>query len=107
MSSNIRRGTIPHAPTGVGPYLDELYTLKGFFGDWAQIYRTRNLAHPKRWSNDDLMYMGADTNALTPSDRHDPAGAPLPLLAGPGIVVSLSRRSAAMPFAEKNTDHHQ
>lgn len=107
MTSNIRRGVIPHALTGTGPHLDEIYTLKGFFGDWAQIYRTRNLAHPKRWSNDDLMYNGTDTNSLSTSDHEDPAGAPLPLLTGDGIVVSLSRRSAAMPFAEKNADHHQ
>jgi homogentisate 1,2-dioxygenase len=107
MSSIIRKGTIPHAPTGVGPYLDELYTLKGFFGDWAQLYRTRNLAHPKSWSGDDLMYNGADTNALSPSDADDPAGSPLALLTGDGIVVSLSRRAHAMPFAEKNADHHQ
>lgn len=107
MTSIIRKGTIPHAPTGVGPYLDELYTLKGFFGDWAQLYRTRNLAHPKSWSDDDLIYMGADTNTLTPPDRDDPAGAPLPLLTGEGIVVSLSQRSEPMPFVEKNADHHQ
>jgi len=107
MTSIIRQGTIPHHPTGVGPYLDELYTLKGFFGDWAQMYRTRNLAHPKSWSSDDLMYNGADTGALSPSDKDDPEGVPLPLLTGDGIVVLLSRRSEPMPFAEKNADRHQ
>lgn len=107
MTSIIRKGTIPHAATGVGPYLDELYTLKGFFGDWATMYRTRNLAHPKRWSDDNLMYQGADTTQLAPSDKTDPAGTPLPLLTGDGIVVSLSHRAQAMPFAEKNADHHQ
>ena len=42
MTTNIRRGNIPNAPSGVGPYLDEIYTLKGFFGDWAMIYRSQN-----------------------------------------------------------------
>src|SRR5947207_2719251 len=99
MSSIVRKGKIPHALTGVGPYLDEIYTLKGFFGDWAQIYRTRNHAHPKDWGdNDDLIYHGADTNSLRPTDQDDAAGEPLPLLTGDGIVVSISHRSEAMPF---------
>jgi homogentisate 1,2-dioxygenase len=53
------------------------------------------------------MYHGADTNVLSPSDRDDPAGSPLALLTGDGIVVSLSHRAQAMPFAEKNADYHQ
>jgi len=107
MASIIRKGKIPHAPAGVGPYLDEVYTLKGFFGDWAMLYRSRNLAHPKSWSHDDLMSLGVDTNALSPSDQGDPRGAPLTMLSGDGIAISLSRRSEAMPFAEKNVDFHQ
>jgi homogentisate 1,2-dioxygenase len=107
MASIVRKGIIPHAPTGIGPYLDELYTLRGFFGDWAQLYRTRNLAHPKSWTSDELMYNGADTAQLSPSDLTAARGAPLPLLTGDGIVVSLSRRSEPMPFAEKSADYHQ
>jgi homogentisate 1,2-dioxygenase len=107
MSSTIRRGKVPHAPTGVGPYLDELYTIKGFFGDWTQMFRTRNLAHPKSWSSDDMMYQGVDSGALSPTDFSDPDGEPLSLLTGQGIVISLSRRSHRMPFVEKNADFHQ
>lgn len=107
MTTNIRRGKVPHSQTGITPYLDEIYTVEGFFGDWAMLYRTHNVGHPTEWSNDDLMNLGADTNLLVPTDRDDPAGAPMPILEGDGIVVSISRRSAAMPFVDKNADHHQ
>jgi homogentisate 1,2-dioxygenase len=102
-----RRGEIPHPPTGVGEHADEIYTQKGFFGDWVHIFRRRNAGVPKSWSNDDLMYAGADTNALEPSDLRDERGEPLPMLVGDGIRVLLSRRSQPMPFCEKNTDYHQ
>lgn len=107
MTTNIRRGKVPHSQTGITPYLDEIYTIQGFFGDWAMLYRTHNVGHPTEWSSDDLMNLGADTNLLVPTDRDDPAGAPLPILEGEGIVVSISRRTQAMPFVEKNADHHQ
>jgi homogentisate 1,2-dioxygenase len=106
MASIIRKGKVPNPPTGMGPYQEQLFTLNGFFGHWAQIYRHRNLSHPKTWS-DEVMYMGADTNSLTPSDLDDPAGAPLTLLSANDVSVSLSRRSQAPPFAEKNADFHQ
>jgi homogentisate 1,2-dioxygenase len=107
MATNIRRGQIPNAASGVGPYLDELYTLKGFFGDWAMVFRSQNTGHPIEWSNPDLMNLGADTNVLKPTDLTDATGAPMPLLKGDGIQISLSRRSDVAPFLEKNSDHHQ
>jgi homogentisate 1,2-dioxygenase len=94
-------------PHGVSEHLDEIYTIDGFFGDWAHLFRMRNLGVPKEWSGDDMMYLGADTDALTPTDASDPAGEPLALLTGDGISISLSHRSKAMPFAEKNADFHQ
>jgi homogentisate 1,2-dioxygenase len=103
----MRRGDVPNPPTGVGEFPDEVYTQKGFFGDWVHVWRRRNLGVPKSWSDDDLMYAGADTNALEPSDLTDAAGDPLALLEGEGIRLLYSRRSQAMPFAEKNADRHQ
>ena len=107
MASNVRRGRVPRAPQGIDELLDELYTVKGFFGPWAHLYRRHNLAHPKRWSADYMIYQGADTNSLSPSDATDPEGAPLTLLRGDGIEVSISHRRDPMPFAERNQDYHQ
>lgn len=107
MASNIRRGTIPYAPTGTGEYVDEIYSLGGFFGEWAHLFRRHNLAHPLRWSDERMIYNGLDSTALAASDATDPRGTPLRLLEGDGLAVSLSRRAQPMPFAEKNIDFHQ
>ena len=106
MASNIRRGTIPHRATGVGELVDEVYSLKGFFGEWAHLFRRHNLAHPVRWSDDRLMYGGLDSRALTAPDATDARALPLRLLEGDGVAVSLSQRADAMPFACKNVDFH-
>ncbi len=53
------------------------------------------------------MNLGADTNLLGPTDHKDAAGAPMPLLKGDGIQISLSRRSKVAPCLEKNSDCHQ
>lgn len=107
MASNVRRGRVDRMPQGVDDLVDELYTVQGFFGPWAHIYRRRNLAHPKSWSADYMIYQGTDTNSLAPTDAADPAGSPLTLLTGDGIEVSTSHRRDAMPFAERNQDYHQ
>jgi homogentisate 1,2-dioxygenase len=107
MASNIRKGTIPYKTTGTGEYVDEVYSLKGFFGEWAHMYRRNNLAHPLRWSDDRLMYSGMDAATLVAADATDPRGTPLRLLEGKGVRVALSQRAAAMPFCCKNVDYHQ
>jgi len=107
MASNTRKGRIPYKTTGMGEYVDEIYSLGGFFGDWAHLYRRHNLAHPLRWSDDRLMYSGLDPAGLAATDATDPRGTPLRLLEGDGVAVLLSQRAAAMPFAEKNVDAHQ
>jgi homogentisate 1,2-dioxygenase len=107
MASNVRRGRVDRMPQGVDDLVDELYTVQGFFGPWAHIYRRRNLAHPKSWSADYMIYQGTDTNSLAPTDAADPAGSPLTLLTGDGIEVSISHRRNPMPFAERNQDYHQ
>lgn len=107
MASNIRRGTIPYKTTGHGEYVDEVYSLKGFFGEWAHMYRRNNLAHPLRWSDDRLMYSGLDGAQLAAPDATDAGAMPLPILMGDGVRICLSQRSAAMPFCAKNVDYHQ
>jgi homogentisate 1,2-dioxygenase len=107
MASNIRRGKIPHSPQGTGEYIDEVYTLGGFFGDWAHIYRRGNMGQPIRWSDQRLMYSGIDSGALHPTDSTDAAGSPMRLLHGDGVEVSLSERREPMPFAEKDVNFNQ
>jgi homogentisate 1,2-dioxygenase len=107
MASNIRKGKIPHAPQGVGEYVDEIYTLGGFFGDWAHIYRHGNMGQPISWSDERLMYSGIDARRLTATDAGDPAGTPLMLLRGTGVQVFLSQRAHPMPFAEKDVGFNQ
>jgi homogentisate 1,2-dioxygenase len=107
MASNIRRGKIPHSPQGTGEFIDEVYTLGGFFGDWAHIYRKGNMGQPLRWSDERLMYSGIDAGALRASDATDPRGTPLKLLTGDGAGVSLSQRTEPMPFAERDIDFNQ
>ncbi len=107
MSSNLRRGVIPRPSSGISEHLDEIYTQRGFFGPWVHLFRSRNVGFPKSTPSDEVMYYGADTNLLGPSDQSDPAGAPMELLHGDDVVVSLSRRSQPMPFAESNADFHQ
>ena len=77
MASNMRKGKIPYRTTGVGKYVDETFTLGGFFGDWAHLFRRHNLAHPVRWSDPRLMYAGLDGSTLEPTDAIDPRGAPM------------------------------
>ena len=62
MASNVRRGRVDRMPQGVDDLVDELYTVRASSGPWAHIYRRRNLAHPKSWSADYMMYQGTDTN---------------------------------------------
>jgi homogentisate 1,2-dioxygenase len=103
----VRRGNIPRPPHGVDEHQDVIYTQKGFFGDWVHVFRKKNLGMPTAWSDDDLVWGGADTGALTPTDLADASGEPLLLLHGDGVRVLYSRRSQPMPFAEKNGDYHQ
>jgi homogentisate 1,2-dioxygenase len=107
MTSILRRGRIPAPPTGITEFIDEIYTIKGFFGPWAHLFRKHNTAHVISASRPDLIYQGLDTSGLEPTDASDPSGEPLVLLDGPKNAVAVSARSQAAPFAERNVDRHQ
>ncbi|MBS1677613.1 MAG: hypothetical protein JST08_09520 [Actinobacteria bacterium] len=107
MSSNNRKGRIPYPGTGIGEYVDEAFTVQGFFGPWANVFRHRNLAHPVAASDETLVYQGLDAAALAPTDAAAADGEPLQILAGKQSAVAISRRSAPAPFAEKLVDRHQ
>jgi homogentisate 1,2-dioxygenase len=107
VASILRRGRIPVPPTGLSEYIDQAYSIKGFFGPWAHLYRRHNPAHVVGASNPALIYQGLDTSLLRPTDADDPAGEPLVLLEGDRNSVALSCRRQAAPFAERNVDRHQ
>ena len=62
-----RQGDVPHPPTGVPEHSDEVYTQKGFFGDWVHIYRRHNAGVPKRVVDATTSCSPASTR--TPSSR--------------------------------------
>ena len=45
MASILRRGRIPVPPTGLSEYIDQVYSIRGFFGPWAHLYRQHNSGH--------------------------------------------------------------
>ena len=91
----VRRGEIPYPVQGTGPYTDEIYTIRGFFGDWVHLFRKGNLGLPTSWSHDDLIYSGIDTAK---------AGS-IALLTGDGIRVALERPTGGV--TQRNLDFHE
>ncbi|HZT07682.1 MAG TPA: hypothetical protein VFC51_11675 [Chloroflexota bacterium] len=79
------------------------WTRKGFFGPYANLYKTRNPGEPVRW---DLRLGPATIDPIeaTPSDLDRPDGRPMPLLTNGNATVSVSRRSTPMPFCVRNVD---
>jgi homogentisate 1,2-dioxygenase len=107
MASITRKGEIPYPGTGIGEYVDQAFTVQGFFGPWANVFRRRNLAHPVACSDPLVTYQGLDAATLEPTDLTSADGLPVEILTGPSASVAISRRSRVAPFAEKLVDRHQ
>ncbi len=82
---------------------EEEHGRKGFYGRSAHLYH----AHPPtNW----IRFEGKlrphcfDLNQLQPGDADDPRGAPLAFLGNHDVKLSVSRRSAPMPFCFRNAD---
>ena len=95
---------IRQARVGLGDLREEHISRQGFFGPVAMIYRghgpneivrIEGTLHPRRV---------ADTARVEPSDMTDPRGMPEVMLSNADVSVAVSRRSAAMPYAYRNTD---
>jgi homogentisate 1,2-dioxygenase len=91
-----------HVALPEGTYEEE-HGRKGFYGKSAHLYH----AHPPTgW----IRFEGKlrphcfDLNALEPTDLHDADGAPVAFLGNNDVVLSVSRRSDAMPFCFRNAD---
>jgi homogentisate 1,2-dioxygenase len=94
--------TQAHVGLPEGAYEEE-HGRKGFYGKSAHLY---HLHPPTGW----VRFEGAlrphcfDLNKLEPADRSDPCGYPTAFLANGDLKISVSRRSAPMPFYFRNAD---
>jgi homogentisate 1,2-dioxygenase len=99
----LRRGTTPdriHAD--VGELKDDEMGRNGFVGRQAQFYR-RNDPTAFR-ARGPVRDVHVPTYDLKPSDLADPAGEPLLMFSNADCRISVSRRSAPMPFYARNID---
>ncbi|GAB4356832.1 MAG: homogentisate 1,2-dioxygenase [Bryobacter sp.] len=82
---------------------EEEHGRKGFYGKTAHLYH----AHPPTgWIRFEgkLRPHCLDLNLLSPTDQSDPDGTPVPILGNREIQISVSRRTAPMPFYFRNAD---
>jgi homogentisate 1,2-dioxygenase len=82
---------------------EEEHGRKGFYGKSAHLYHTHP---PTGWVRFEgkLRPHCFDLNRLEPGDLHSADGAPLAFLGNADVVLSVSRRSAPMPFYFRNAD---
>lgn len=74
----------------------------GFTGRTANFFRRHDPTD--FWASGPLRPMDVLSSELKPGDLTDPAGAPLLLFSNPDCRISLSRRSAEMPFHIRYVD---
>ena len=82
---------------------EEEHGRDGFFGPVSHLYHRRP---PTDWTRFDgpLRPHAFDFNQAVPADQADPSGDRLRLFYNHDVVVSISRRSAAMPHYFRNGD---
>jgi homogentisate 1,2-dioxygenase len=97
-----RIGNVPRRPED-SELFQHMWTRKGFFGAYANLYKTQSPGEPVRW-DPRLGPASLDVAQAHPSDLDDARGQPLPLLTNGDITVSVSRRRETMPFCWRNVD---
>jgi len=97
-----QRGRVPrrHEDTDLAVHS---WTRRGFFGDYATIYKTRNPGNALHWDAG-LGPVAIDVNKTRPSDAERADGLPLPLVTNGDITVSVSKRSETAPYCWRNAD---
>src|SRR5712691_10653099 len=97
-----RRGRLP--ARGEDSELEvHSWTRRGFFGSYATIYKTHNPGNALSWETG-LGPAAVDVERAQPSDAERSDGLPLPLITNGEITVSVSKRSAAMPYCWRNAN---
>lgn len=100
----ISRGKTPkQAHVGLNGLKDDELGRNGFTGRVANLYRRND---PTAWTRieGDARLWDVNGNKLAPSDQTDPRGAPLLAFYNDDVRISVSRRSAPMPFFVRNGD---
>jgi homogentisate 1,2-dioxygenase len=97
-----RIGNVPRQPRD-SELFQHMYTRKGFFGAYANLYKTQSPGEPIRW-DPRLGPASVDVAEARPTDLDDPRGQPLSLLTNGDVTVSVSRRGQPMPFCWRNVD---
>jgi homogentisate 1,2-dioxygenase len=82
---------------------EEEHGRRGFYGKSAHLYHTHA---PTGWIRIEgrLRPRCFDCNKLAPGDQRDPKGSPVAFLRNRDVQISVSRRSAPMPFYFRNGD---
>ena len=95
---------VRQARMGLGDLREEHISRQGFSGPVAMIYREHGPNEIIRVEGSLVPRAVADTTRAEPSDLADPRGAPVAMLSNADVSVGISRRTAAMPYAYRNTD---
>ncbi len=95
---------VRQARVGLGDLREEHISRQGFFGPVAMIYREHGPNEIVRVEGTLLPRRVADTTRVEPTDQTDPRGAPEVMLSNADVSVSISRRTAAMPYAYRDLD---
>jgi len=95
---------VRQARVGLGDLREEHISRQGFFGQVAMVYREHGPNEIVRVEGTLRPRRVADTTRAEPSDLADPRGTPEVMLANADVSVAISRRTAAMPYAYRDTD---
>src|SRR5438093_706285 len=98
-----RIGNVPRRRGEESELFMHSWTRKGFFGPYANLYKTHNPGEPIRW-DPRLGPSSIDFAEMRPSDLERADGTPLPVLTNGDVTVSVSRRRAPMPYCWRNVD---
>ncbi len=95
---------VRQARVGLGDLREEHISRQGFFGPVAMIYREHGPNEIVRVEGTLVPRRVADMARAEPTDMTDPRGVPEVMLSNADVSVAVSRRTAAMPYAYRNTD---
>src|ERR1700732_2340950 len=95
---------VRQARVGLGDLREEHISRQGFFGPVAMVYRQHGPNEIVRIEGSLRPPRVADTARTAPAEQFDPRRAPEAMLSNPDVSVAISRRTAWMPYAYRNTD---